>query len=224
MSAFALLIAIVAALLQPTAHPGADPTCCTNPRAAATLAIMPLGDSITLGVGSASGLGYRGPLDGMLVAHRWVGSQGAAPWLHEGHSGWRIDQVVPYARTWAAQAQPGVVLIDLGTNDAGRDHDEPAAQMLAEMRQLIAELRAALPTVSLVLAQPTLTPLNTAAQQAALRDFGDALPGLAAEVGRAKVVDMRGVHIGPDQVHPDDAGYQEMARRWATVLPVRRTT
>jgi lysophospholipase L1-like esterase len=214
----ALMLTLLTALL-PAGRSGREPVCCAPPPVATlTATIMPLGDSITEGVGSSDGLGYRGRLDRLLkFRHAWVGSQSAAPWRHEGHSGWRIDQVIPYARGWAATYRPSVILVDLGTNDAGRGHDEPAAQMLAELQTLLAELRAGSPTSAIVVAQPTLTPLNTAAQQAALRDYGNALAALPG----IRVVDMRGVHIGTDGVHPDDAGYADMARRWAKALPSR---
>lgn len=175
--------------------------------------IMPMGDSITLGAQSTDGTGYRGPLDrSILVPHRLVGTSY--------RSGWSIFQLTPYARAWTAQYRPAYVLLDAGTNDAGKYQNRTTDQMVADMRALLGEILAGGAGV-VVVAQPTITPYNTAAQQATLNNFDNRLPALAAEFGgRVKVVDMRGVEIGADRIHPDDAGYREMARRWLVAVPV----
>lgn len=179
--------------------------------------ILALGDSITLGAGSTDGTGYRGPLAAMLTGETWLGPEGTAPLRHAGRSGWRIDQWVPLARDLAQASHASVILVDLGTNDAGRDHDETAAQMLAETRTLVDQLRDGWGGAVILLAQPTITTINTPAQQHALRDFGDQLPSLAAGYQRVWVVDMRGVPLG-DGVHPNDQGYTQMAQRWYAAM------
>jgi lysophospholipase L1-like esterase len=120
--------------------------------------ILPLGDSITYGVstrtptGSVPG-GYRQPLDSLLgkehVPHAFVGSMTAnsGPVLdargqghHEGHPGYRIDQVAADLDGLAGGATddggswltgidgrpalyPDVVIIHLGTNDISQRYD-----------------------------------------------------------------------------------------------------
>jgi lysophospholipase L1-like esterase len=141
----ARLLVVVAALVATAAgvgHAGAAP-------AAGPLRIWPLGDSITIGLSapqSAPG-GYRTALDQLLdqsgTDHRFVGTWAAnsSPTLdlhdqahHDGHSGYRVDQVrrdldgVAHAPSdvggrWLTRAganvalAPDVVLVHLGTND-----------------------------------------------------------------------------------------------------------
>src|SRR5439155_9431122 len=81
--------------------------------------VMPLGDSITFGVGSSTGSSYRAALWDRLVGQAgyavdYVGSQrsGALPDTdNEGHSGWRIDQIASNVDGWLATYQPDVVLL-----------------------------------------------------------------------------------------------------------------
>jgi len=133
--------------------------------AAAQTAILPLGDSITRGTGSFDFQGgqypesaYRnasGGPPGNLRSYRehlhdllndpacnadieWVGSQrlgGRTPEVHEGHSGWRVndyldkswpDQTGLYGGVrnfvdWLPLLAPDVVLVHLGTNDLGQN-------------------------------------------------------------------------------------------------------
>lgn len=195
------------------------PPCCTRPSLYLAYRIMPLGDSITAGSGSTTGDGYRGVL-GALIHLEWVGSQLSPAGPHEGHSGWTCDQLADRARGWVSATRPAYVLLDCGTNDDGLDHT--AAQMLASMDRLLGEVFAGGAAVVLV-AQITLTPLNTPLQQSQESAFNAGLPALAAAHGRTLVVDMTGVHISPDRVHPDDAGYQDMAARWRAAIPVVRS-
>src|SRR4051794_23956151 len=72
--------------------------------APASLRLMPLGDSITWGVGSSSGNSYRGFLWNRLAAEGhtldFVGSGRSGTMSdpdNEGHSGWRIDQIAGIA-------------------------------------------------------------------------------------------------------------------------------
>ncbi|MCA9910973.1 MAG: hypothetical protein KC519_20100, partial [Anaerolineae bacterium] len=91
--------------------------------------IMPLGNSITQGSGQQNS--YRRALWQLIQAGGYgadfVGSQSSnfsAPppnpdfdLNHEGHWGWRADQILAQLPGWAATYQPQVVLIHLGTND-----------------------------------------------------------------------------------------------------------
>src|SRR5256885_14756200 len=100
---------LAAALLTTPAHAAVG----TRP-----VRVMPLGDSITFGVGSSTGSSYRAALWDRLVGQAgyavdYVGSQrsGALPDTdNEGHSGWRIDQIASNVDGWLATYQPDVVL------------------------------------------------------------------------------------------------------------------
>ncbi len=90
------------------------------------LRIMPLGASSTVGTGSASTAGYRGPLQQRMAAHgiavELVGSQQDGPASvpdrdHEGHGGWTLARMAPQVAGWVRDARPDVVLLHAGTND-----------------------------------------------------------------------------------------------------------
>lgn len=183
-------------------------------------AILAVGDSITAGVGSTDGAGYRSRLDAQLtdtgVVHTWIGGEGGPPLLHEGHSGWTIDQLAAQVRTWTSTRRPAVLVVNAGTNDDGQGRS--AAQMLASLTHLLDEARAGGgPRMTIVVMQITLTPYNTAAQQQAEQEYDEGIPALAAAHLPARVVDMRDTTgegiIGSDGVHPSDHGYEIMAQR-----------
>src|SRR6476619_7099245 len=86
--------------------------------------VMPLGDSITEGTQVPGG--YRIGLWQRLANGRYtvdlVGSQFNGPSAlgdhdHEGHPGWRIDQIDANINGWLASAGPRTVLLHIGTND-----------------------------------------------------------------------------------------------------------
>ena len=145
---FFVLAAALGALTAPVAaQVGAPAMGALSP--APVLRVWPLGDSITLGASSPSWVpgGYRAPLDEILasakVAHQFVGTTvlNSSPTLdtdgeawHDGHGGYRIDQVlsdldgVAHADSdgaghWLTGGRlrhglmPDVVLVHLGTND-----------------------------------------------------------------------------------------------------------
>jgi lysophospholipase L1-like esterase len=195
-------------------------------------AILPLGDSITDGVKSGTGNGYRGYLanrftaGGSPMGTGWLYEggleSGSLFWSHEGHSGNTIDQIAAFVPSGLAKAPNGaqnvdLVLLDAGTNDDGQNRT--ATQMIADTSTLLDKVLGFSPSIRVVLAQITVTTRNTATQQQTERDFDDQLPALAEAKGaRVAVVDMRGVHLSVDGIHPDDAGYQDMANRWYATL------
>ena len=103
--------------------------------------ILPVGDSITDGSSYSSpgnggpGGGYRRPLWLMLtnVGYNvdYVGSLTINPAVdvpmpthHDGHSGWRIDQIdALLASVFGQIADPDVLLLMIGTNDFGQGYD-----------------------------------------------------------------------------------------------------
>ncbi|WP_433218681.1 SGNH/GDSL hydrolase family protein [Dactylosporangium sp. CS-047395] len=230
----AFLAAVAAALGQPPAavqqqQPAGQPggvTTSKRPRDLGTAAysIMPMGDSITLGLASTDGQGYRKFLDQLLTGrpHTFVGTQGTAPMYHEGHSGWTIDQLGAEARTWVALKRPNIILIHAGTNDDGLNHT--SAQMLASMNHLLDEIHAASPTSYVIVAKIPLTPFNNQWQQDQEVGYNAGLPTLAAARSHVIVVDMVSTQIsadsiGAERVHPNDNGYKYMAQVWYNALP-----
>ncbi|MEM9771007.1 MAG: SGNH/GDSL hydrolase family protein [Cyanobacteria bacterium P01_D01_bin.73] len=103
------------------------------------LQILPLGDSITDGYGVPGG--YRWRLGERLrtaaVEVEFLGSlkNGPKGWSdrrHEGHSGWRIDQIQSKIHGWLAASQPDLILLMIGTNDVVQGFEMDSALMRLE--------------------------------------------------------------------------------------------
>ncbi len=180
---------------------------------------MPLGDSITDGVGSGSGSGYRALLAERLAPHagrlEFVGTgEDEAHARHEGHRGWRIDELSDGVERALAQAKPNVVLLHAGTNDMDQDYD--AAGAPGRLGGLIDRITAAAPDVTVVVA--SLVASGDEAVDARVRAFDQAVP-LLVEERRQKGARVGYVDMGAldpktdlaDRLHPNDAGYAKMA-------------
>lgn len=115
---------------------------CTN--------VMPLGDSITLGVNG----GYRNNLYTGLQQNNcgvsFVGTQSdqytqVADKDHEGHAGVTIGGIAASVNGWIASTQPNIFLLMAGTNDTAWWTAENADQIGARHNALIDQLRTARP-------------------------------------------------------------------------------
>src|SRR6266536_3824928 len=124
---------------------------------AGPIRIMPLGDSLTDGFDVPGG--YRIELwsllagDGLCVD--FVGSLTNGPRTmpdrdHEGHSGWRIDQIAGSAGPWLERHRPQIVLLLVGTNDVVQDFALAAAP--GRLGALIDQITGALPESRVVVA------------------------------------------------------------------------
>ncbi|MFO7497611.1 MAG: hypothetical protein R6X05_18470, partial [Desulfobacterales bacterium] len=212
--------------------------------------IMPLGDSITRG--SASGVGdpsymvsYRKALWDLLAARSYevdfVGSQNDGWGIpgfdadHEGHGGWRDDQIVNgitgYGKLadWLAAEQPDIVLLHIGTNGL-----DPSPN---DVRDILNVIDTYDPNVWVILAliinrnsysQTTTDFNNNVAEMANLRiTNGDKIVIKDMEDGAGINYDL--VNDTPpgdmwDDLHPVDTGYGKMAGVWLSglqeILPV----
>jgi lysophospholipase L1-like esterase len=210
--------------------------------------VMPLGDSITAGVGASWSAGYRVQLHSRLVAAGlrvdFVGSQLNGPIgsdrHNEGHGGWTIDDLRRGVAGWLATARPDVVLLQAGTNDLLRgDRVETAP---ARLSALVADVqawgrRARKPVKIFVAKLPgagtvsdvALAPVDRAAYNTRVTVFNAdvakvvstrRLGGRAVAVYLADNSAIGGVLIF-DAVHPNDVGYTVMAWDWyAAMRPV----
>jgi lysophospholipase L1-like esterase len=187
--------------------------------------IMPLGDSITNG-SSVPG-GYRIGLWQRLAAGShtvdFTGSLVNGPAAlgdhdHEGHSGWRIDQLDANIVTWLQTQGPRTVLLHIGTNDVNQNYD--LANAPARLSALIDRIRATSPGVELFVA--TITPESDATREARVRAYNAAIPGIVAQKGPlTHLVDMHSALTTADLVdgvHPNATGYDKMAARWYEAL------
>ncbi|MFF0389070.1 FG-GAP-like repeat-containing protein [Kitasatospora sp. NPDC004615] len=216
-TSLALAAAIAVGVLSATAAPS---SAATVPPTPAPLRVMPLGDSITAGVGSTSGAGYRLPLYNTLsgqsryrfdLVGSWSGGAVGDP-DNDGHSGALIDEITQNIDSWLAGAQPDVVLLHLGINDLDRGDRTHAPDRLAALVDRIAADR---PTAT-VLVQgliPTTGQLESAAQtfnaavQAQLQSRADA----GRKVRYLTPPALTTTEMN-DRLHPNDKGYARMAQ------------
>lgn len=193
------------------------------------LRIMPLGDSITMGIGSATTSSYRVDLQNRLrraglsvdfVGSQRDGSPANADLDHEGHSGWTITQVAAQVNGWLAGYQPDAVLLQIGTNDLRTEAGSLGAA--GRLSALIDRIEAAAPAAEIFVAKITGTRSSRAAAQQKRTDAYNAeMPGVVAGAGaHVHLVDqssVRGIDIR-DGLHPNDFGYAKMSWNWYRAL------
>ncbi|MFC5724596.1 FG-GAP-like repeat-containing protein [Streptomyces gamaensis] len=181
------------------------------------LAVMPLGDSITLGAGSSTGDGYRVGLRDQLRSHAddllFVGSLRTNGENHEGHSGWQIGGLSDNIEGWLATTNPNAVLLNIGTNDMARNNDvEEAPRRLG---YLIDQITSASPDVTVLVS--SLVPTRDPEGQKRVEQFNKEVPKVVAarrsQGAHVEFVDMGDVTAEDlkDRLHPNDAGYVKMA-------------
>ncbi|WP_438021787.1 SGNH/GDSL hydrolase family protein [Sorangium sp. So ce233] len=194
--------------------------------------ILPLGDSITDGVGMQGGGGYRVELFRKARAAgqniTFVGSllngpamvDGAAfPRAHEGHSGWKINQIAGLVPAPALEDDPHIVLLMAGTNDLTQNDNLPMAPQ--RLGALLDKIFASAPDALVVVAQ--LIPITFA--DATVVTYNNALVDVVeARAAAGKHVVLVDMHTGfpaaelPDRIHPNEPGYARMANIWYAAI------
>jgi GDSL-like lipase/acylhydrolase family protein/dockerin type I repeat protein len=216
--------------------------------------ILPLGDSITDGLRGTGG-GYRARLYLLLNnagdSFRMVGSAtnnsttaltSSGQYHHEGHSGYRIDQIegnligevssapafdtnngghwldggIPVGR---APFFPDLILLHIGTNDASQGRT--AAQMQSSLQSLLTKIKNLRPQAQVIVAS-LIRRTDNASLEATQMSYNGAIPGLVAAQGaNFHFVDMHAI-VQPadlaDGVHPSQGGYDKMADAWAPAV------
>jgi hypothetical protein len=191
--------------------------------------ILPLGDSITEGVGFSGG--YRVELFRLALEHgqdiTFVGSSMNGPTTvegqtfprtHEGHGSWTISQIDGITPDPALNVAPHIVLLHNGTNDMYQTPNGAPDRLGALVDQILMDLPDALLVVSNIIPFPILPgPTNT---------YNTAVPSLVAarqDAGKHIVfVDQftgfPTTELGDDRVHPNEAGYNRIAAKWYAAI------
>lgn len=198
--------------------------------------VMPLGDSITRGVGSTPTEalnGYRDELytalvsDGASVANTYtvdfVGGETDGSGFdtdHEGHGGWSASQVADEVYSWLAANPAEVVLLHIGTNSLTTD--------TSETERVLDEIDRANPATRVILAKI----VDRATTSSVVTTYNNNLQTMAdariANGDLISVVDMQSALIYPDDMvyaydtsdnlHPQDSGYVKMSGVWFPTL------
>ncbi|RYP66789.1 hypothetical protein DL770_008740 [Monosporascus sp. CRB-9-2] len=188
------------------------------------LRIMPLGASITHGVGSSTGNGYRAYLRDRIEANgnavQYVGSHPNGDMRNPENEGWPgfiVDEVRSKAEQTVWYMKPNLVLINAGTNDCVRNIDIPNVGV--RVARLMDAVWAGSPRATIVMStllQNRAAPGNVAA-------YNEQIRGLVWDwqnQGRRVVLaDMQGpgspgLDLIPDGTHPNDQGFQLMSNIW----------
>ncbi|MEV0531446.1 ricin-type beta-trefoil lectin domain protein [Kitasatospora sp. NPDC050463] len=209
------LISLVAATLGVTA--GATPASAASNT---PLRVMPLGDSITWGVGGSTGNGYRGPLWDKLATDGhpldFVGTLRGGSMSdpdNEGHSGYRIDQIAALADAPLTRYRPNVVTLEIGTNDLNGNYQPSTAA--ARLKSLVNQITADVPDATVLVA--SLVVSTSGSEERYRAAYNQAIPQIVSEAQAAgkhvAYVDMSSLTTADlaDALHPNDAGYQKMA-------------
>jgi lysophospholipase L1-like esterase len=184
------------------------------------LRIMPLGDSITWGVGSSTTSSYRADLwnsiTGAGYSLDFVGGErsGSLPDTdNEGHSGWKINDIAGIATNRLSTYRPNIVTLHLGTNDLNQNDNVSTAP--DRLGALIDQILVAAPDTTVVVAQLVLS--KNASLNALVQTYNTAVASVVATRKNAgkhvQLVSMSALTTADmsDDLHPNDAGYKKMA-------------
>lgn len=196
---------------------------------------MPYGDSITEGGFIVNGQwhtegGYRIVLWQVLTQAgyqtHFVGStaNGDFPEAHhEGHAGWRIDQVDAQSQQWVTQAAPDFIILMIGTNDCIQNFQSDT--MVNRLETLMDHIQQSAPKAQLFVA--SLFYSGGAQVIDCIKRYNQALIPMvqqkAQSDSRVHFVDFTSV-IGNGQdgtpadlidgIHPGPPGYAKMGQAW----------
>jgi len=197
--------------------------------------IMPLGDSITLGVNG----GYRNNLYTGLKQNNcgvsYVGTQ-SDPWTrvadkdHEGHSGFTIANIAGSVNAWMASTQPDIILLMIGTNDTAWWTAENAGQIGARHDALIEQIRTARPNASIFVASipPQASEIiqpNNVDRAVLTQQLNDVIKSnVEARVAlgqRVRFVDVNSALTTADLydgIHPTEAAHAKVAQKFLEAI------
>ncbi|WP_279631408.1 SGNH/GDSL hydrolase family protein [Streptomyces aquilus] len=209
-------------LMLVTAALGVTAAGVTPASAASTtpLRVMPIGDSITWGVGSSTGNGYRAPLwdklstDGHPLDFVGTGRAGSmSDPDNEGHSGYKIHQVSALTDASLTRYRPNVVTLMIGTNDLNEVYQVSTAT--DRLRSLVNQITADVPDATVLVA--SLVVSTSGSEELYRPAYNQAIPQIVRDAQaagkRVAYVDMSSLTTADlaDGLHPNDSGYRKMA-------------
>lgn len=203
---------------------------------AAPIKIMPLGDSITRGVGGSGATfdGYRDDLDALLSAEEvdfdFVGSLSDGAGFdsdHEGHGGLRADQILNEIDAYLSANHPDLVILHIGTNDISSDQTPESTAN--EISSILDAVHSFDKNIKIILA--SLAPRTDGKDNNtnSLNSLLETLVQTKASGGyRVFYAPMNEIYkcnptwaaqyLSADDIHPNDAGYNVMAQVWLNTV------
>ncbi|EPE33632.1 SGNH hydrolase [Glarea lozoyensis ATCC 20868] len=192
-----------------------------------TLRILPLGASIVFGYASTDKNGFRAALRSQLVANgasvNFVGELQSGTMIDNDVSGFigaRLDQVftpLEHALPWL----PNIILINVGSNDAGQSYD--IVNYHVRLAALLDRIIKTLPKTVILLSNilPNRTPETEANVKIINAQFAAVIQERIDKGALIHFVDMHSLmspsDIG-DGTHPSDAGYIKMGGIWYSAI------
>lgn len=196
-----------------------------NPIPSVPVKIMPLGDSITDGITVVGA--YRIKLWKNITSNGFtadfVGSMSNGPAElgdknHEGHSGWRIDQIDANINSWMDTSKPKIVLLHIGTNDISQKYD--VANAPNRLGALIDKICAKLPSGGKLYVAKVI-PISYADVRNYNAQISTVVQNKANQGKPVYMVDMFSALTTADLadgVHPNLTGYNKMADVWYNAI------
>ena len=198
--------------------------------------ILPLGDSITMGLGSPGGyreylyqnltsMGYNVVFVGnednnaavMKEENRYTTSRDS----HDGHSNWEIDHIASNIELWFTfMVHPDIILVHIGTNDFGHNHN--ISRAIDRLERLIGMICKLKPEAHLIVTnllereEPTNNNVQTQ-----FNPFVEERVQRQNSKCRVRFLDMRAfvpLDDMPDKLHPNAVGYEKMALAWSSSI------
>lgn len=197
--------------------------------------IMPLGDSITLGVNG----GYRNDLYTGLLENNcgvsYVGTQSdqytrVADKHHEGHPKFSIEDIEANVKLWTDSTQPNIVLLMIGTNDTAWWSAKNADEIGAAHNALISQIQSLRPDIWIFVASippqtPMLIPPNNVDRATLTAQFNAVIrKNVEARVTagqRVRFVDANSVLTTADLydgIHPTEEGHAKIAQKFLEAI------
>lgn len=189
-----------------------------------SIRVMPLGDSITDGYNVPGG--YRINLWAALEERgdriEFVGNQENGPpelpdRNHQGHSGWRIDELHRRVGDWLETAEPDVILLLIGTNDIVQGHSLDTAP--ARLNALIDELFRHRPQAQIFVG--SIPPIDEVNLNARVEAYNQAIAqNIQARQSQGDRLTFVDLYSGltpedlADGIHPNRQGHDKIAQMW----------